>query len=95
VGVRSSRPRSPRSKRFAEALGLMAMSTPAFQEEVKRKRLPLLGLDAAQIDAMVEARADARRAKDWARADELRGELEARKIAVMDRADGSDWRLRL
>jgi len=26
---------------------------------------------------------------------ELRGELEARKIAVMDRADGSDWRLRL
>jgi cysteinyl-tRNA synthetase len=80
---------------LAEALGLMAMSTPAFQEEVKRKRLPLLGLDAAQIDAMVEARADARRAKDWARADELRGELEARKIAVMDRADGSDWRLRL
>jgi cysteinyl-tRNA synthetase len=80
---------------LAGALGLMCLSTAVFQEEIKRKRLPLSGLSAADIDSLVEARTEARRSKDWARADQLRAELEAKKIAVMDHADGSDWRLRL
>ena len=35
------------------------------------------------------------RAKDWQRADAIRDELDALHIVVMDRPDGSDWKVRL
>ncbi|MEQ1503045.1 MAG: cysteine--tRNA ligase [Myxococcota bacterium] len=76
-------------------LGLLGASSEAFQTEVKAKRLPLLGITAPQVDALIQARADARANKDWARADEIRAELEGHRIAVMDRSDGSDWKVRL
>jgi cysteinyl-tRNA synthetase len=77
------------------SLGLLQMAPSAFIDEVKDKRLPELGLTRAQVDAMLAARLEARAAKDWAKADALRGELEEKGIAVMDRADGVDWRVRL
>jgi cysteinyl-tRNA synthetase len=77
------------------ALGLLSLSTAEFQAEIKTKRLPLLGLAPADVDALVAERTEARRVKDWARADELRARLEGHRIAVMDRADGSEWRVRL
>jgi cysteinyl-tRNA synthetase len=77
------------------SLGLMAQTSAAFQAEVKQKRVPLLGLTVDGVDRMVADRVEARVAKDWATADRLRAELEGAGIAVMDRADGSDWRVRL
>ena len=50
------------------------------------------GDDAAEIDALVQARIDARRARDFKRADEIRAELTARGIAIEDSAAGSIWR---
>jgi cysteinyl-tRNA synthetase len=50
------------------------------------------GDDAAEIDALVQARIDARRARDFKRADEIRAELTARSIAIEDSAAGSIWR---
>lgn len=43
------------------------------------------------IDARVKERADARSAKDFARADELRAQLTALGISVQDTAQGSEW----
>jgi cysteinyl-tRNA synthetase len=77
------------------ALGLLTLSTAAFQDEIKHKRLPSLGLTAAEIDGLVAERAAARDAKDWAKADAIRDRLESSSIAVMDRAGGSEWRIRL
>jgi cysteinyl-tRNA synthetase len=77
------------------ALGLLTLSTAAFHDEIKRKRLPALGLTPEQIDALVAERAAARDAKEWAKADAIRDRLEASSIAVMDRAAGSEWRVRL
>lgn len=48
--------------------------------------------DAAEIDALVESRVDARRRKDWAEADRLREALSARGVEVLDGASGSSWR---
>ncbi len=42
--------------------------------------------------ALLEARAAARAAKDWAGSDRLRDELAARGIAVEDTRDGQRWR---
>jgi cysteinyl-tRNA synthetase len=80
---------------LAEAIGLLAHSTEDFQEEVKCKRLPSLGLTAEEVDALLAQRAQARADKDWARADAIRDELETKRIAVMDRGDHSEWRIRL
>jgi cysteinyl-tRNA synthetase len=48
----------------------------------------------AKIDALVAARDTARREKDWAEADRLRGELSALNVEVMDGPAGATWRIR-
>jgi cysteinyl-tRNA synthetase len=55
----------------------------------------LTGMDPAEraeIDALIEKRQAARAAKDWAVADEVRDELNARRIQVDDGPEGSTWR---
>ncbi|MED5547780.1 MAG: cysteine--tRNA ligase [Pseudomonadota bacterium] len=44
------------------------------------------------IDALILKRQEAREAKDWALADEVRDELNARQIQVDDGPEGSTWR---
>jgi cysteinyl-tRNA synthetase len=47
---------------------------------------------AAEIDALVHARLEARGARNWAEADRLRSELAARGVEVTDSKDGPSWR---
>jgi cysteinyl-tRNA synthetase len=47
--------------------------------------------DAAEIDAMVQARTDARTAKDFAAADRIRDELASRGVVIEDTATGTTW----
>jgi cysteinyl-tRNA synthetase len=47
-----------------------------------------------KIDALVAARDEARRAKDWPEADRLRGELSALNVEVMDGPAGATWRIK-
>jgi hypothetical protein len=81
--------------REVESIGLLAMSTAEFQAEVKRKRLAALGIDPAAVEQAIAERLAARNAKDWARADSLRVQLDAQGIVVMDRPEGVEWRVRL
>lgn len=48
--------------------------------------------DAAKIDALLKEREQARQDKNWARADEIRDQLMADGIAILDTADGTTWR---
>lgn len=50
------------------------------------------GGDHASIEALVAARDDARRQRQWARSDELRAALKARGVIVEDTPTGSVWR---
>ena len=89
---------APALKAFAlvrDSLGLMAMDTRAFHEEVKTKRLGAQGLSREQVEAKIEARARAREAKDWAAADAIRQELTDLQIEVLDLPTGVEWRVRL
>ncbi|MGZ9810677.1 cysteine--tRNA ligase [Pseudoroseicyclus sp. H15] len=45
----------------------------------------------AKIEALLDERFQARKAKDFARADEIRALLTAAGVEVMDRPDGADW----
>ncbi|MEL6781761.1 MAG: cysteine--tRNA ligase [Pseudomonadota bacterium] len=48
--------------------------------------------DKARIDALLDERLAARKAKDFARADEIRDELASEGVEIMDGAGGSTWR---
>ncbi len=48
----------------------------------------------ARVEALIAARVQARRAKDWPQADRIRAELTALNVEVMDSADGATWRFK-
>jgi cysteinyl-tRNA synthetase len=50
------------------------------------------GDDAAEIEALIEARIAARKARDFARADAIRAEISARGIQLEDGPGGTIWR---
>jgi cysteinyl-tRNA synthetase len=54
------------------------------------------GLDPelrVRVEALLQSRAQARQAKDWATADKIRAELTALNVVVMDGPEGATWKL--
>ena len=45
-----------------------------------------------EIDALVAARTEAKKAKNWAEADRIRDELKSRGIEIIDTPQGAKWR---
>ena len=79
----------------AEVFGIAALTPAAYFDEAKGKRMRAQGRSVEAIDALVAERSAARAAKDWARADAARVQLDEAGITVMDGADGSTWRVRI
>ncbi len=52
------------------------------------------GVDAEEIERLLAERQEAKKAKDFARADAIRKELDAKGIAVEDTPQGPKWKLR-
>jgi cysteinyl-tRNA synthetase len=78
-------------QRIGAELGLLQCSPAEYAARTRARRLRLRALTESAIDEKVAARASARRAKDFARADALRAELTALGIAVQDAGDTSEW----
>jgi cysteinyl-tRNA synthetase len=49
------------------------------------------GIDPARVEALIEARNAARKARDFAEADRIRGELSAMGVEIRDSKDGTTW----
>lgn len=47
--------------------------------------------EAAEIEALIQKRAEARKNKDWAAADAIRDELAARRVVMKDTPAGVEW----
>ena len=65
-------------KRLAEGNGTFKVSKFALSDD--------------EIDALIAERVEARKAKDFARADAIRDQLTEARIIVEDGADGATWR---
>jgi cysteinyl-tRNA synthetase len=90
----------PLARRLATALracldhlGLLQTPAAAYHARTRARRLAILGRTPEDIEAKLAERTAARQAKDFARADAIRKELDALGIEVADSPTGTTWRV--
>lgn len=52
------------------------------------------GVDEAAVDDLVAQRVEARKSRNWAKADEIRDQLAAMNVVLEDRPEGTVWRIK-
>ena len=80
-------------RRFGDILGLFQRAPQDYFREQRWRELNRLRIDEEQISRMIRERHEARREKDWKRADEIRESLASMGIAVEDGPNGTTWRI--
>ena len=68
--------------------------TDIFLSDLKNKYLVRLDLSNEEIEEKIKARAEAKANKDYAKADEIRNELESKGIVLLDSKDGTTWNIK-
>ena len=79
---------------LARLLGLLNSDAAAFASYESHRHLASLGLDEAKIEEAIGSRAEARRAKDFKKADKIRSDLLEKGIMLLDSPQGTKWRIK-
>ena len=80
-------------REVGKVLGLFLEDPDEYYEKDKKREAGKLGLDVEEIVRLIEERREARVAKDWTRADEIREILAAKKVVLKDTADSTTWKI--
>ena len=80
-------------KRAGDVLGLWQRPAAAYMLERRDVRAKEKGIDKAVVEAGIAERNEARKAKDFARADAVREKLKAMGVEIMDTAAGTTWKV--
>lgn len=78
-------------KGWSEVLGVFQRVPAEFLLELRDNRAARKEIDPAAVQAKLDERQEARKAKDFARSDELRDELAAMGVEVKDTPQGATW----
>jgi len=73
------------------ALGILQSDPHAYLAERRERLVKRSGIDTARVAQLIADRVAARGAKDFARADVIRGELAAMGVELHDSPQGTDW----
>jgi cysteinyl-tRNA synthetase len=79
---------------LANLLGLLTDNVDQFIHDETLRHLSSLGMDEHTVNDMVNARTEARKAKDFAKADEIRRDLLEKGILLLDTPGGTRWRIK-
>jgi len=74
-----------------KVLGLFREDPEVYFRKDRDREISKLQLDVKEIERLIAERRDARAARDWKRADEIRAELAAKRIVLKDGAGGTTW----
>ena len=77
---------------IGDILGIFKQSPKSYFEQKRQKGLKNESIDPKLIEKMVDERTEARKSKDWAKADKIRDELLDMNIILEDRSDGTVWK---
>ena len=77
-----------------EILGLLNEEPGSFMEKVRKKGAEALAISEQEILGLIAERADARKNRNFGRADEIRNELTAAGIVLEDGPEGTTWRVK-
>ena len=77
--------------RVTAVLGLVTGSPAALLEDIRHRARRRASLTSEEIEAAIEARAQARQRKDWGEADAIRDRLAAQGIVLKDGPGGTSW----
>jgi len=72
-------------------IGLLQENAMEFVNVMQEKHLNILGISKNEIKALIEERASAKVEKNYARADEIRAELDSKGIILNDSREGTTW----
>ena len=75
---------------FDVVLGLDLLGRAAALKEKEAEAAA--GEDAGEVEALISARTEAKKAKNWAEADRIRDELKAMGIEIKDTPGGVEWK---
>lgn len=78
--------------KMGKVLGILSEPAEAYFERKKSKFIEKKAIDPLIIDALVKERFEARKAKDWKKADEIRKKLSDMDVLIEDRPDGTVWK---
>jgi len=76
---------------FKEVLGILKENAKEFFEVLRLKRLHGKGISIEEVLMLIKEREEARRSKDWQKADEIREKLSSYGIRLMDTPQGTRW----
>jgi len=80
--------------RLGDVLGLFASDPQKWLDQQNLAALADLGITPEQIEASIAARLQARATKDFARSDEIRDQLAAQGVLLLDSASGTTWKIK-
>ncbi|MBP1750044.1 MAG: cysS [Deltaproteobacteria bacterium] len=79
---------------LAGTLGLLEDNLESFENQAKIRHLARMGLDASFVENAINDRIEARKNKDFQKADEIRNMLVEKGIMLLDTPKGTQWRIK-
>jgi cysteinyl-tRNA synthetase len=83
-----------RLRKLGGVLGLLGSDPERWLEGRKSAGLAQSGLAAAEVEALIAERQRARQERNFARADQIRDELAAKGIELLDAKEGTSWKVK-
>lgn len=79
-------------RKMGDVTGILSEPAETYFNKKKTKFIEEKAVDPSSIDALVKERFEARKAKDWKKADQIRDKLSGMDIIIEDRPEGSIWK---
>ncbi|MBN1932721.1 MAG: cysteine--tRNA ligase [Desulfobacterales bacterium] len=79
--------------KMGKILGILLESPLEYFDKKKSQSIEKQSIDSAEIEKMVHEREEARKSKQWAKADQIRKQLADMNILLEDRPEGTVWKI--